>query len=85
MSLQRLVVISCDGLDGVARDFRDADCERSLEEPFLTVGEALLCLREFGWRVGKPDMYGCRPALWPVRVAAPTGAEAAGLDTTPEK
>jgi len=51
MSLQRLVVVSCDGLDGDARDFRDADCHRSLEEPFLTVGDALQCLREFKWRV----------------------------------
>ena len=85
MSLQRIVVISCDGLDGDARDFRDADCERSLEEPFLTVGEALQCAREFKWRVGKPDKYGCRPALCPVCVAALKAAKAAGIDTAPEK
>ncbi len=47
--------------------------------------EALACLRELGWHVGKPDKFGGRPALCPVCVKALRDAKAAGVDTTPEK
>ncbi len=85
MSLQKMVVVSCDGLDGDARDFRDDRCHGGTEESFLSVHEALACLRELGWHVGKPDKFGGRPALCPVCVKALRDAKAAGVDTTPEK
>ena len=74
MSLQKMVVVSCDGLDGDVRDFREDRCHGGAEESFLSVREALACLRELGWRVGKPDEFGGRPALCPVCVKALRGA-----------